>query len=237
MKLIYHPFSPFSRVVYILAKERSLTPLLQLHKVVVCPVDPYPGWSDNNAEVAVSNPICKIPTLIPDKSDPSTALFDSRVICEYLDHLSLTQGVRGETGVPMRSALYFAQQTIVAATMGIMDAEVLCAYEERIRKPKGLLYQPWVDGMRKKVERGMDFLEEAVKKGNLRTRGLGEAVETADIAVAVTCGLMEARGVEWRTGRERLGEYFDATWRERKSWVETPVTTEWDKLPANEGKL
>jgi glutathione S-transferase len=228
--LIYHPFSPFSRIVYMLALERSLTHHLTLHKVVVCPVDPYPGWSDNNAEVSISNPIAKIPTLILDPSDPSTALFDSRVICEYLDHLSLTQGHRQDTGVPKNSNLYFAHQAIIAATMGIMDAEVLCAYEERIRSPLNLSYQPWHDGMRLKVSRGLDFLESALKKGNLRVRTHDEGVDTADICVAVVCGFCEARQIEWRKGRELLGEYFDKTWRERRSWVETPVTREWDKM-------
>lgn len=237
MKLIYHPFSPFSRIPYILAKERNVTHLITLHKVVVCPVDPYPGWSDNNAEVAVSNPICKIPTLILDENDPSTALFDSRVICEYLEHLTSTSANENGQGVEKGSELYFAHQTILAVTMGIMDAEVLCAYEDRIRKPVGMFYQPWYDGMRVKVKRGLDFLEEAVKKGNLQVKGPKERVEVADMAVAVTCGLQVARGFDWKTGREALAQYFEETWQGRKSWLETPVDKEWDKIGPVEGKL
>ncbi len=232
--LIYHPFSPFSRIPYILAKERALTHLITLHKVVVCPVDPYPGWSDNNAEVAVSNPICKIPTLILNKDDPSSALFDSRVICEYLEHLASTASKGGEKGVERGSDLYFLHQTLLAATMGIMDAEVLCAYEDRIRKPEGILYQPWHDGMRVKVKRGLDFLDEAVRKGNLPVKGREDRVEVADIAVAVTCGFQDARGTDWKTGRDALKQYFDETWKGRRSWVETPVDKMWDII---EGKL
>jgi glutathione S-transferase len=45
MKLIYHPLSPFSRKVYILALELGLADQITLEKVVVAPVF-YPGWSD-----------------------------------------------------------------------------------------------------------------------------------------------------------------------------------------------
>ena len=45
MKLIYHPLSPFSRKVYILALELGLASQITLEKVVVAPVF-YPGWSD-----------------------------------------------------------------------------------------------------------------------------------------------------------------------------------------------
>jgi glutathione S-transferase len=45
MKLIYHPLSPFSRKVYILALELGLAHQITLEKVVVAPVF-YPGWSD-----------------------------------------------------------------------------------------------------------------------------------------------------------------------------------------------
>ena len=133
--------------------------------------------------------------------------------------------------------MYFAHQAILAAAMGIMDAEVLCAYEERIRKPEGMLYQPWVDGMKTKVKRGLDFFEEAVRKGNLNAKGHGERVETADIAVAVTCGFMDARGPTWKTGRDALAQYFEKTWKGRRSWLETPVDQEWNKIKSGEVKL
>lgn len=53
MKLIYHPLSPYSRKVYILALELGLADQITLDKVVVAPVF-YPGWSDEYVRSLVS---------------------------------------------------------------------------------------------------------------------------------------------------------------------------------------
>ena len=66
MKLIYHPFSPYSRKVYVLALELKIASQITLQKVVVAPVY-FPGWSDNNLDVsAAGNPLAKIPVLVVD---------------------------------------------------------------------------------------------------------------------------------------------------------------------------
>ena len=206
---------------------------MTLQKVVVWPIQPFAGIIADNDDVARSNPLCKLPTLILDEADPTTALYDSRVICEYLEHLSgSAEGKGGES----ESKEHFTQQTIIAAAMGIMDAEVLCVYEDRIRKPLGISYEPWVDGMRVKVNKGLDALEEWIVKGDLKVKSQEDRVETIDIAVGVTCWMMEARGLNWRQGRDGLKDYIEKTWEGRRSWVETPADKEWDKIGV-EGKL
>jgi glutathione S-transferase len=85
MRLIYHPASPYTRKVFMLAHELNLAQHITLQKVVVCPV-PIAGWSDNNADVSVYNPMTKIPCLV--SSDVPDGIYDSKVICEYLESLA-----------------------------------------------------------------------------------------------------------------------------------------------------
>lgn len=75
MKLHYNPASPYVRKVRVLALETGLMDDIELAKVTLTPTGP-------DAEVCADNPIGKIPTLV---RDDGSALYDSRVICEYLD--------------------------------------------------------------------------------------------------------------------------------------------------------
>jgi glutathione S-transferase len=75
MKLLVSPTSPYARKTRVLARELDLMKMVQ--EVMTDP------WTD--AKLRAVNPLGKIPALIlPDGS----ALFDSRVICEYLDELA-----------------------------------------------------------------------------------------------------------------------------------------------------
>ena len=101
--------------------------------------------------------------------------FDSKFECEYLlarakKDLALGQG-RGER-------IRWLEKAIEGACDGITDAEILVAYEERLRKEQGLLYQAWVDGQREKVKRGFQYLENILKeeRGVLREQKQGEDV-------------------------------------------------------------
>lgn len=77
MKLHWSPRSPYVRKVMILAHETGLAPRLSLVRTVVSSTEPH-------RELLLDNPLCKIPTLV---LEDGLALFDSRVICEYLDGL------------------------------------------------------------------------------------------------------------------------------------------------------
>ena len=148
MRLIYHPLSPFSRKVYILALELNLASQIILDKKIVAPVF-YPGWSDNNSDVdAAGNPIAKIPTLVvddfPEGNEKSVGIFDSKFICEYLLHRA---GVKEDQS----TKAFWQEKAVHAACDGMTDAEILIIYEERLREEKGLLWQPWVVGQREKV--------------------------------------------------------------------------------------
>ena len=77
MKLHWSPRSPFVRKVMIVAHERGVIDRLACVRTVAAMTTPH-------AELMRDNPLSKIPTLV---LDDGTALYDSPVICEYLDAL------------------------------------------------------------------------------------------------------------------------------------------------------
>lgn len=78
MKLHWSPFSPFARKVMVVAHEVGLADKIRIVRTQVSAAQP-------NAELLRENPLSKIPTLV---LDDGTALYDSPVICEYLDGVS-----------------------------------------------------------------------------------------------------------------------------------------------------
>lgn len=218
LRLIYHPFSPFSRKAFVLAHELGLATQITLQKVVVCPI-PIPGWSDNNADVAAYNPMAKIPCLVSE-SVPG-GIFDSRIICEYLAEFA--------SATPKKDARYWQLHTLHAVADGIMDATVLIMYEIRIRKERKIYFEEWVEGQKQKILRALDRLEDAVGKGILRDPGSGPI--TADevavaVAVASTSQLVRFLDVEWKQARPRLVEWL-GKWERRDSFVKTPPLKDW----------
>jgi glutathione S-transferase len=78
MKLHWSPRSPFVRKVMIVAHERGLVDRLNCVRTVAAMTTPHP-------DLMGDNPLSKIPTLV---LDDGTALYDSPVICEFLDALN-----------------------------------------------------------------------------------------------------------------------------------------------------
>jgi glutathione S-transferase len=240
MKLIYHPASPYSRKVYILALELGLAESMTLEKVVVAPVY-FPGWSDNNQDVsAAGNPLAKIPTLVVDDFSDSgedagkpVGIFDSKFICEYLLARAGRDDAQGKT-----ERIRWLEKSIHGACDGITDAEILLVYEERLRKDKGLSYQAWIDGQREKVRRGFDFLETVAEENVLRPHNPEQSVSVAEIATAVTCDMFDSRQYDWRTGRPNLESWY-AAWRERPSFKHAPqkLQGDWAPFPSKSGRL
>ncbi|KAF2131843.1 hypothetical protein P153DRAFT_429100 [Dothidotthia symphoricarpi CBS 119687] len=217
MRLIYHYASPYTRKVFMLAHELGLAKHITLEKVVVCPIS-FPGWSDNNDDVAKFNPLAKIPCLVSD--DVPGGIFDSRVICEYLSSLAPIK--------PKKDANYWQLRTLHACADGILDASVLVTYEERIRKERGLYFDEWVQGQALKISRALDRFESAANEGVLPVPGTGPA-SVDEIAVAVALVVTEKMGylgVKWREGRPKLVEWM-SKWEGRGSFLETPPSKEW----------
>ncbi|KAH8726882.1 hypothetical protein GQ44DRAFT_704946 [Phaeosphaeriaceae sp. PMI808] len=213
MRLIYHPLSPFVRKVFMLAHELGLTKHIALERAVVCPIHII-GWSDNNAEVSVYNPMAKIPCLVSD--DVPDGIFDSKVICDYLEHLASVNQTR--------DARYWKLRTLHACADGIMDAAVLITYEVLIRKERGLYFGEWMGSQRQKILRALDRLEAAAKQGILQDLSPAPAsAHEAAVAVAVAmAGSTPFLSIDWKDGRASLQKWM-VQWEQRKSFIETPA--------------
>ena len=189
MKLYLNPASPFARKVRISALELGLAERIELIEVSLSPVQPHHGLRSHN-------PLGKIPALVTEADD---ALYDSPVICEYLDALA-----GGDRLWPAAGAARWRALRRQALADGLADAAILMRYELVIR-PEGLRWSEWLDGQRLKVRTALDALEAEPLDGPF------------DIgAISIVCALeyFEFRFPEerWREGRPQL-----AAWHERLS--------------------
>ena len=185
MKLFHSPTSPYVRKVML-----TLHATGQLDEVELLPGSGTP--LEPNDETIRFNPLGKIPCLIGDDGE---AIYDSRVICRYLDH-------RARTGLYPEGDALFPVLTAEALADGIIDAVLLTAYEWRLR-PEALRYQRWVDGQVAKVERALAVLEQT----DLVLSGPRNA---AKIAAASALGYVDLRlpDLDWRARCPRLAAWY-----------------------------
>ena len=195
MKLFHNVASPFVRKVRVLAAETGLSSRIELVQSVFTPVQP-------DQELFASNPLGKIPTLL---LYDGTALYDSRVICEYLD--SLHEGPRM---FPAEGSARWAALTRQAQGDGILDAAVGARYELALRDPSRQ-WPEWIENQRQKYRRALDALE-------AESAALGGALDIGVITAACALGYLDFRYPDegWRDTRPGLAEWY-AAFRERDS--------------------
>jgi glutathione S-transferase len=198
MKLYYSPPSPFARKVIVAAHELGLIDRIALEKVAVTPVS-------QNDLVAASNPLAKVPTLV---LEDGQALFDSRLIVDYLDTLT------DRSLAPREGPQRWRALTELAQADGLLDAALLARYETTMR-PEPLRWDEWTEGQLGKVRRALDAFEGSERRA-------GDDLGIADIGVACGLGYLDLRfpGEAWREGRPRLTAFYEAV-SQRPSWVAT----------------
>lgn len=187
MKLFFNSASPYVRKVRVFAQETGLAGKIEEISTAVSPVQP-------NASLAAANPLAKIPALVLD--DGST-LFDSPVICEYLDSLHAGRKLFPAAGPARWTAL-----RLQAIADGILDAGVSCRYEMAVR-PKEFQWAGWIEGQKKKWHGGLDELE--------RDAGALDGEPTiGSIAVACALGWLDFRynDDDWRKNRPNLARWY-----------------------------
>lgn len=138
--------SPFGRKVRIAADLLGMTDKIEIKGV---------DLNDPEDDIHVQNPVGKIPALI---LADGTAYYDSRVILDYLDHVS-----GGGRIVPRDTKARFEALRLQALCDGILDAMLLQVYEARYR-PADKAVQSWLDRQAAKVSRGLSVLEAAPPK-------------------------------------------------------------------------
>ena len=186
MKLRYSPTSPYVRKVMVCAAETGSSGDLEL-----IPTDIL----DPESDLPGDNPLGKVPTLITDDGD---RLFDSPVICEYLDGLH-----DGDRLYPSSGAARWKALRLQALGDGILDAAVLCVLEGR-REP-GERSAAFVAHQKGKIERVLDALEGGAA-------GLGGPVTIGAVTAGCALGYLDFRFAEdrWREGRPALATWYEA---------------------------
>jgi len=141
MKILYSPASPYSSKVRMAAQFTGLA----FDSEIV-------STAGDNALLANSNPLGKIPVLI---TDDGHAVYDSRSIMHYLDRVS-----DGKL-YPASHAERTRAEVMEALGDGIIDCLIVHLYERRFHPPEKV-HEPWLEKQWSKVANGLDFLEKNV---------------------------------------------------------------------------
>ena len=173
MKLYFSPTSPYVRKCMVTAHELGLVDRLEL-----LPANAHPVKRD--ATIIEHNPLGKVPTLI---TDDGVALYDSRVICEYLD-ASVSGGLFPRDGAGRWRAL-----TLQSLADGVLDAALLVRYEVAARR-EALRWDDWSQGQMDKINTSLQALEAA--PGQLQGR-----VDIGTLSLACALGYLDLRYDDW----------------------------------------
>lgn len=185
MRLYHSPTSPYVRKVMILIHESGLTDRVELVRATGTPLDP-------GSLPLAQNPLGKVPVL----EAPDGVIFDSRVICRYLDDLA------GAGAYPTGAALW-RTLTLEALADGMLDAALLLMYETRLR-PEERRFAPWTDAQWSKIARALDALESGWI-GELTAPRAG-CPDMGHIALGAALGYLDFRlgAQNWRAGHPAL---------------------------------
>jgi len=195
MKLHFSPASPYVRKVMAAAIARGLEG--RIEKVATNPHLSPP-------ELLADNPLSKVPALV---TDDGIAVFDSPVICEYLDTLGEAPPLFPPTGSRER----LLAQIMHATADGILDAAV--ARRMQMAHPQDEARQAFDARQKAAIGRALDALEAAPPEG---LSHIGE------IAVACALGYLDFRFAHepWRETHPRLAAWF-AEVSQRRPLAET----------------
>jgi glutathione S-transferase len=199
MKLIGSVTSPYVRKVRVVLAEKKLDYAFELENV----------WSQDT-KISASNPLGKVPCLV---MEDGSAMYDSRVIAEYLDTLTpvcklLPANSRDRANVKVWEAL----------ADGVGDAAVL-AYLERTQRPAELQSQAWIDRQMGKVSNSLQVMSDNLGE---QPFCMGIHYTLADVAVGCVLGwlLLRFPAIDWRGEHPNLARLFDKL-SERPSFKDT----------------
>lgn len=199
MKLIGSLSSPYVRKVRIVMAEKKLDYELILENV----------WAPDT-KIQQSNPLGKVPCLI---MEDGGAMFDSRVIVEYLDTLTPVGKL-----IPPNGRERAEVKCWEALADGVTDAAVLVRLEKTLR-PTEQQSPEWIARQMTKVTAGLKAMSAGLKDTPYCT---GTHYTLADVAVGCTLGWISFRFPEiaWRDDHPNLAKLFDKL-SERPSFKET----------------
>ena len=196
MKLHWSPKSPYVRKVMICAWELGLVERLELVRSVAAMLKP-------NARLMQDNPLSKIPALV---LDDGFTLFDSVVICEYLNDLG------PGTLFPRPSTEKWQSLRWHALGDGLLDALILWRNEREREVPLEAL----IDAFELKTQACLKQLDDEAQALNEVPFSIGH------VAVGCALGYLDYRfgALNWRGVAPRLAEWYEET-RARPSFEST----------------
>ncbi len=177
--------SPFGRKVRMAIEVLGLS-----DRVTLVPVDP----NDRTDPLRRQNPLGKMPCLL---LEDGSAIFDSRVIIEFLQEVAGSTRLLPPNGLARYKAL-----TLAALADGIMDAALLVVYEARYRDP-GTYSERFLKLQRGKITRALAAFEAAPP----------DPSKTDIVTIGLSCalGYLDRRKpVDWRPGHPKLVAWLDA---------------------------
>jgi len=183
MKLHYSPASPFARKVLACAIARGID-----NRITTVATDPH----GSPEELLKSNPLSKIPCLI---TDDGYAIYDSPVICEYLDTIGEANALFPTSGTHR----WIRISVMHALADGIMDAAV--ARRMRFGKPMDATREAFLARQKAAVDRGLAALEAAPPQG---------LADIGAIAVGCALGYLDFRFANepWRETHPKLAAWL-----------------------------
>jgi glutathione S-transferase len=189
MKLIGSPTSPYVRKVCIVMAEKKLDYVMVTEEV----------WSATTT-IHASNPLGKVPCLVLEGGE---AVFDSRVIVEYLDTLSPVGKL-----IPANGRARAEVKTWEALADGLLDAALLARMENvwphRTAEQKS---QAWIERQLAKISEALRAMSQGLADKPFCS---GAHLSLSDIAVGCAVGYLDFRfsDIDWRGAYPNLDKHY-----------------------------
>ncbi len=199
MKLIGSDTSPYVRKVRVVMAEKKIDYQYELEDV----------WSPES-RIRESNPLGKVPCLI---MDDGGAVFDSRVIVEYLDNLTPVQRL-----IPPSGRERIEVKCWEALADGLLDAALLLRMEQTQRE-EGQRSPKWVARQMDKIEAALGAMDSGLGENAWACEG---RYSLADVAMGCALGYLDFRFAQlgWRVQHPNLARHAEKLFA-RPSFVDT----------------
>lgn len=197
--LLYQTHSPYARKVLVFAHEAGLADQIDVVHHETSP-------TSRNDAVFAQNPLGKVPVLL---RPGLPAIFDSDVICAYLDTLHA-----GRKLIPADGEARWHALRLNAVAQGLADAGIAVRWET-VRRPVELRYPALRDGYVEKLQASYSWLEDELDTDS--------AIHIGHIALATALDWLQFRDLPSFRQYARLSAWFDS-FVERPSMQATPLS-------------